>query len=76
MTFIGTSLRFQCSSSAHWLLLGPDVQLRQTAYDLEAAAERIRDTNYPNAEEFAARFVLHPPSEADTLRLFAPVELI
>jgi len=60
---------------AHWLLLGPDVQLRHTAYDLEAAAERIRHTNYPNAEDLAVRYVLHPPSEADTLKLFAPVEL-
>jgi len=30
---------------ADWLLLGPDVELRHTAYDLTKAAERIRDTN-------------------------------
>ncbi len=38
---------------ADWLLLGPDVQLRHTPYDIEKAAERIRDTTYPQAEEFA-----------------------
>ena len=46
---------------AYWLLLGPDVQLRHTPYDLAKAAERIRDTKYPQAQDFAARNVLQPP---------------
>jgi putative phosphoesterase len=37
---------------ADWLMLGPDVELRHTAYDLSRAAERIRSTTYPQAEEF------------------------
>lgn len=49
---------------ADWLLLGPDVQLRHTAYDLTDAADRIRRTDYIEAEDFAARYVLNPPSEA------------
>jgi putative phosphoesterase len=60
---------------AYWLLLGPGVQLRHTAYDLMEAAALIRDTKYPQAEDLAVRYVLHPPSEADTLALFAPAEL-
>jgi putative phosphoesterase len=60
---------------AYWLLLGPDVQLRHTPYDLAKAAERIRDTKYPQAEDFAARNVLQPPSEAETLEAFTRVEL-
>jgi putative phosphoesterase len=60
---------------AYWLLLGPNVQLRRTPYDLAKAAERIRDTTYPQAQEFAARNVLQPPSERETLELFAKVEL-
>jgi predicted phosphodiesterase len=60
---------------AYWLLLGPDVQLRRTAYDLAAAADRVRATAYPKAEEFAARNVLQPPSEADILAMFGPAEL-
>jgi predicted phosphodiesterase len=51
---------------ADWLLLGPDVQLRHTHYDLANAAQRIRDTKYPQAEDFAARNVLHPPTERET----------
>jgi len=60
---------------AYWLLLTPDVELRRTSYDLTAAAARIRRTAYPQAEDFAARNVLQPPSEHDILRMFATAEL-
>ncbi|MGH9733994.1 MAG: metallophosphoesterase family protein [Candidatus Acidiferrales bacterium] len=55
---------------AYWLLLGPDVELRRTAYDLDRAAERIRGTNYPGAAEFAANSVLRPPSQQQMLDIF------
>ena len=58
---------------AYWILLGPDVQFRRTAYDLEQAAARIRATPYPQAEAFAARNVLKPPSEQEVLDAFARV---
>jgi putative phosphoesterase len=60
---------------AYWLLLGPDVQLRHTRYDLTQAAERIRNTSYPQAGEFADRNVLRPPSEEETLQTYARAEL-
>lgn len=60
---------------AYWLLLGPGVQLRHTPYDLARAAERIRGTDYPQAEDFAARYVLQPPSEKQALELFDRAEL-
>jgi predicted phosphodiesterase len=60
---------------AYWLLLGPDVQLRRTDYDLTEAAARIRATSYPKADEFAARNVLQPPSEQDILASFSRAEL-
>jgi putative phosphoesterase len=60
---------------AYWLLLGPDVELRRTPYDVATAAARIRGTNYPRAEEFAARNVLRPPSEGEMLEAFARSEL-
>lgn len=60
---------------ADWLLLGPNVQLRHTSYDLTKAAERIRHTNYPQAREFAAHHVLQPPSEGEMLELFSRSEL-
>ena len=60
---------------AYWLLLGPGVRLQRTNYDLEKAAERIRGTQYPQAQEFAAQNVLHPPSETEILEAFAKAEL-
>lgn len=52
---------------AYWLLLGPDVELRHTPYDLEAAARRIRGSDYPQADGFAENNVQHPPSEGAML---------
>ena len=60
---------------AYWLLLGPGVELRRTAYDLDAAAQRIRATAYPQAEEFAARSVLQPPSEEQMLAAYSRVDV-
>jgi len=62
-------------SGAYWLLLGPNVELRHTSYDLTKAAERIRDTNYPQAHDFAAHNVLQPPSEGEILEVFTKGEL-
>ncbi len=62
-------------AGADWLLLGPDIQLQHTSYDLTEAAERIRSTKYPQAREFAARNVLQPPSEKEILEVFRRVEL-
>ena len=59
---------------ACWLLLGPDVELRRTPYDLQQAGERIRATDYPEAGEFAYD-LLQPPPEADTLKLYSEWEL-
>jgi len=55
---------------AYWLLLGPGVELRRTAYDFERAADRIRATGYPQAAEFAANNVLAPPAESVMLEAF------
>jgi predicted phosphodiesterase len=62
------------SAGAFWALLGPDVELRRTDYDLAEAAERFRATSYPNAEQ-DARSLLQPPAEADILASIAKLEL-
>jgi len=46
---------------AYWLQLGPDVRLQRSEYDYEAAAARVRATSYPEADNFAACNILHPP---------------
>jgi len=60
---------------AYWLLLGPDVQFRHAPYDLAKAAERIRLTDYPQREDFAANNILKPATEGEALEVFARVEL-
>lgn len=63
------------NSGAYWLLLEPHIQLRRTPYDLAKAAERIRETNCPQADEFFARHVLQPPSEEEMLEAWTGAEL-
>jgi predicted phosphodiesterase len=60
---------------AYWLLLGPDIQLRHTSYDRAKAAEHIRASSYPQAQDFAAHNVLQPPSEKQMLEAFSKAEL-
>jgi predicted phosphodiesterase len=60
---------------ADWLLLDPDVQLRHTRHDLARATDLIRSTTYPQAENFAARNILHLTSEEETLAAFTRAEL-
>jgi putative phosphoesterase len=64
---------------AYWLLLGPGLQSgiepRRTAYDLAAAAARVRATDYPQAESFASGSILHPPSEAEMVERFSAFEI-
>lgn len=62
-------------SGADWLLLDEDVQLQHTTYDLAKAAERIRKTSYPNAQEFAENYVLQPPKEEQMLEIYSRAEL-
>jgi putative phosphoesterase len=56
---------------ADWLLLGPNIQFRHTTYDLADAAEQIRNTDYPQAHDFAARHILNPPTEQEMLEIFS-----
>ena len=62
-------------AGAYWLLLGPDVQLRHTHYDLEGAARRIRGMSYPQAQDFATNNILKPASEEMMLQAFSRSEL-
>jgi diadenosine tetraphosphatase ApaH/serine/threonine PP2A family protein phosphatase len=39
---------YEAEPAAYWLELDPEPRFRRTEYDVEAAAERIRSTGYPN----------------------------
>lgn len=60
---------------AYWLLLGSDVQLRHTCYDLAKAAELIGASSYPQAHNFAVHNVMQRPSETEMLEAFSKAEL-
>lgn len=54
---------------AYWVLLGPEVELRRTVYDLEAAAEAVRRTAIPERDEWAAD-VVRPPTAEEAITVF------
>ena len=54
---------------AFWAVLGPDVELRRTEYDVEAAVAAIRATGYPGAED-AASLLLEPRDPDETSAFF------
>ncbi|MBC7843043.1 MAG: metallophosphoesterase family protein [Gemmatimonadaceae bacterium] len=60
------------TTRACWLELDGTATLRHTSYDVDAAARRVRKTNYPQAESFASVNILQPPSEAEMLARFSP----
>ncbi len=55
---------------AYWLLLGPHVSLRKTNYDLEGAAELVRKTRYPLAQDFADNNILKPETAQEAIEYF------
>jgi predicted phosphodiesterase len=64
-------------TGAYWALLGPDVTLRRTGYDLAAAADRLRAADgWPDLDEFVAENVLTVPSDAEALAAFSPNQLV
>ena len=58
---------------ALWALLGPDVSLRRTEYDVRAAAAMFRAEapDYPGLEDFIAENVMAVPSDAEALAVFS-----
>lgn len=54
---------------AYWALLGPDVQLRRTVYDFEAAAEAVRRTDCPERDELA-KSIVRPPTAEEAITVF------
>jgi predicted phosphodiesterase len=63
------------SPGAYWVLLGPGIDLRCTSYDLDAAATQVRATTYPQAQEFADKYILDPPSTAAMQAAFEKVAI-
>jgi predicted phosphodiesterase len=60
-------------TGAYWALLGPDVLLRRTGYDADAAGQRFRAAapGYPGLDEFIGENILTVPSDALALAAFS-----
>jgi predicted phosphodiesterase len=61
------------TAGAHWALLGPEVTLRRTGYDVHATARTMRAAapGYPGIDEFIAENVVTVPSDAAALAVFS-----
>ena len=61
-------------TGAYWALLGPDVVLRRTGYDLDAAVRTFERAapDYPGLDRFAAENIRHVHSDAEALAAFRP----
>ena len=77
-TFDGTRLvnpgsvgmPYEVEPGAYWALLGPDVELRRSTYDFARAADEIRASGFPGAEDFASKNILAPPGPQETAAYF------
>jgi predicted phosphodiesterase len=52
---------YEGRSGAYWALLGPDVELRRTHYDVDDAIARIHASGYPRAEQLV-EVLTKPPT--------------
>jgi predicted phosphodiesterase len=59
-------------SGADWLVLGPDIELRNTNYDRVDASRRIAGAGFPNTPEFD---MLNPPAAEKMLESYSEAEL-
>jgi putative phosphoesterase len=66
-------LPYEGERGAYWARLGPDVELRRTAYDIPDAMERIRATGFPGADEMFTDSVVTPVSRDDVTEYFERV---
>ena len=57
---------YEAEPGAYWALLGPDVELRRTPYDLDAAIERLRAGGMP-AFERIEELMRTPPAHAEVI---------
>ena len=56
-------LPYEGEQGAYWAILGPDVELRRTDYDVEAAVEQMRATEDPRVDQIVELMLEPPPRE-------------
>jgi putative phosphoesterase len=61
---------YEGTPGAYWAILDDGVELRRTDYDRERAAELVRASGHPRAEEIAAENILVSAPRAEALAVF------
>jgi putative phosphoesterase len=59
-------LPYEGRPGAYWALLGPDIELRRTEYDLAGAVDTYRESGFPNPEQLV-QMLEHPPTPAEVI---------
>ena len=62
---------YEGRAGAYWALLGPDVRLRRTDYDIRAAEAELRGGGWPGVDDFLRNSLLEP---ADPLQIAESLE--
>ena len=60
---------YEEQAAAYWLLLGPEVELRRTSYDVSATAARVLTSGIPGAADYADGLV-NPPGPGEASEFF------
>jgi diadenosine tetraphosphatase ApaH/serine/threonine PP2A family protein phosphatase len=55
---------YEGRAGAFWLMLGPEVELRRSEYDVAALLEAARASGYPDADELLRESLIEP-ADAD-----------
>jgi putative phosphoesterase len=63
-------MAYEGRPGAYWALLGPDVELRRTEFDFEAAAKAMRSSSFPDGDEYAETLYGNPPTAAEVAEHF------
>jgi predicted phosphodiesterase len=61
---------YEGQPGAYWALLGPDVDLRRTDYDFDAAADAIRKSGFPESEGHVTDLFLEQPGRDEVTEFF------
>jgi diadenosine tetraphosphatase ApaH/serine/threonine PP2A family protein phosphatase len=61
---------YEGKPGAYWALLGSDVELRRTEYDLERALEELRAGGFPDTDEMVKESLLEPIDPEEVSRFF------
>lgn len=61
---------FEGDVAAFWALLGPDVKLQRTPFDVERSASAVLESGWPEAEPFVAENLRAAPARDETIALF------